>query len=279
VIFLGLSLQTIRKIIENKNLNLANNRISFEIFNLYSPAPTESELASIKRATAIYELRANAYMEEYKKYSSTVANGYVPKNEVDLYFSLMSFVKALQEKAEELDIRIPKDLCFSFEPYLKKDLIPTKDEIYLIHRQSLAILKLLSLLFRSRDRGFEFISVERESIAKDKNNFEGPYTFSSEKFKTKTSKTKDIESSLFRIIFVGYSSCLRNFMNNVVKKSLPVLFKEIRVSAINLPETKDGIEKKEPIIIAEHNKSKIEVTLEWLFMNHDGELPQQVTKE
>ncbi|MDR0351270.1 MAG: Amuc_1100 family pilus-like protein [Puniceicoccales bacterium] len=275
----GLSIGALRKFMENKALDRANDRISIETFKLYPQPPSESELASMKRATAIYELRSQAYMEEYQKYSSTIANNHGPKDEVDLYFSLMSSVKMLHEKANSLDIWIPKDCCFSFEPYLKKDLIPSTDEIHLLYRQSIAILKLLQILFKSKDPGFEFISIERESIAKDQNNLEGPYTFSIVDTKSHKSKTKNLESSLFRIIFIGYTKCLRNFMNSVVKKTLPIFFREIKISAIDTPKGDDKDNQKVPAIIAEHHKSKIQITLEWLFMNHDNELSQQAIKE
>jgi hypothetical protein len=61
------------------------------------PPPTEDTLAAIKRLATVYELKLQAHLEEYKKYSLAITNTSMPKNEVDLYFSLMAIIKSLNE--------------------------------------------------------------------------------------------------------------------------------------------------------------------------------------
>ncbi|MDR2735465.1 MAG: Amuc_1100 family pilus-like protein [Puniceicoccales bacterium] len=287
ILFLALPtllLATIKKMTENKNLDEANRKLRLEVSHLQStkPQPTEATLTSLRRRASAYELRSNIYLEEYRKYSLAITDSSAPKNEVDLYFSLMSLVKSLHTKAIKARISVPKDYYFAFEPYVKKDLIPRPEEIHLLYSQSLAILKLLSVLFKSNENEMALISVERESISLDKNKLDAPDTFSSAKFNS--FRTKGAESSLFTITFAGYTRCFRNFLNGIAQKSLPVLFKEIKISPLDSktkPDNKPQAKKEEKTIVVESRKSKIKVTVEWLFMNNNEELlrSEQVINE
>jgi hypothetical protein len=90
-----------------------------------------------------------------------------------------------------------------------------KDEIYPVYRQSTAILKLLSVLFKSKDTSLELISIERETISKDKTSPNSLEVFSAKKFDH--FMAKNVDSSLFTIIFTCYTSCFRNFLNHIAK--------------------------------------------------------------
>jgi hypothetical protein len=177
----------------------------------------------------------------------------------------MSFVQFLTNKAQESAVTIPKDFSFGFEPYVKKDLIPEKEHIQPLYKQSKIIAQLMMLLYESNDYGIDFKNIMRESVdasilgGKNKDNV-GTLDGNRSIFL----RRKDLRSYIFSLDFSTYTSVLRNFINKLQDYNLPVIIRSLEIRHSKSGSSGSGITVTE--------KMQIALVLEWIFVENGKNL-------
>jgi hypothetical protein len=95
-------------------------KIEAEIEQLFRAkwAPTEENLRQITQKSQAYDAEYALYTSVRKRLKFKSFDGKKPENEVDLDFSLMSYVRFLTTNASETATTIPQNSFFGFEPYV-----------------------------------------------------------------------------------------------------------------------------------------------------------------
>jgi hypothetical protein len=249
--------------------------------------PTEENLQKLQNEYFAKQRKLENLYTPTKKIKIIYLQGNKPKNEVDFYFTMMSYVDILTQKSEENNIILPKDFKFGFDPYVQKDVIPPLESIELLYKQSKIVAKLLTILFESNEHGMKFISFQRESIAqmltilKQKNESQVVTAVKNAaktvaKTVSKNSKN-DIkidttgvltatdqflrrdnkESYLFSLEFECYTPSLRKFFNLLHDYRLPVVVRKLEII------TPQGASSN----ITSSEMSKISLVLEWFLLD------------
>ncbi|MDR0590349.1 MAG: Amuc_1100 family pilus-like protein [Puniceicoccales bacterium] len=240
-------------------------KIEAEIGQLFRAkwAPTEENLHQITQKSKAYDADYALYTSAKKRLKFKFFDGKKPENEVDLYFSLMSYVQFLAANASETATAIPQNFFFCFEPYVKKDLIPERDQIPELYKQSKIIAQLLVLLFQSNERGIELQGAMRESVdrpnsEKKRSDSVGTIDGSRWTFLRKN----NLKSYVFTLDFAAYTDDLRRFINKLQEYNLPVIIRSLSINSAQ----KSG-SGGDSITVTE--KVKIALALEWVFIEYD----------
>ncbi|MDR1303231.1 MAG: Amuc_1100 family pilus-like protein [Puniceicoccales bacterium] len=240
-------------------------KIEAEIGQLFRAkwAPTEENLYQITQKSKAYDADYALCMSARKRLKCKFFDGKKPENEVDLYFSLMSYVQFLTANAGETATTIPPNFFFCFEPYVKKDLIPQRDQIPELYKQSKIIAQLLVLLFQSNGRGIELQSVMRESVDRpDSGKKRGDSVGTIDGSRSAFLRKNNLKSYIFSIDFTAHTDDFRRFINQLQEYNLPVI---IRSLDINSAQKSGGGGDA----IAATEKVKIALVLEWVFIEYD----------
>jgi hypothetical protein len=228
------------------------------------PEPTEESLRKLSQKIKDYDIDYLLYTSANQHFNLDFFRGQKPKNEVDFYFSLMSYVQFLTNYAKEAAVNIPNNFAFGFEPYAQKDLIPDRTKITFLYKQSKIIAKLLILLFDSNDYGMELHTLSRESVdsgGSKEGKKSGDTTGTIDHSKVASFVRKNgLKSYLFSIEFSCYTGAFRKFFNKLQEYSLPIVVRSLDVHSSN-PSATSTITLTEKI--------KVSTTLEWLFIE-DG---------
>ncbi|MDR1435195.1 MAG: Amuc_1100 family pilus-like protein [Puniceicoccales bacterium] len=224
---------------------------------------SEENLEKLIQKSKKYETDFMLYAPVKRKFNFNFFNGQKPKNEVDFYFSLMSYVQFLGEQAQKFAVNIPKEFSFGFEPYVKKDLIPDPEHIQELYGQSKIMAQLLMLLYESNDHGLDLENVMRERVdlphsGKDSKKKAADTMGTIDGSRLLFLRRRGLKSYLFTFDFTTYSSVLRRFINKLQEYNLPVLIRSLEI------KTPGPVTEENTIMSAE--KSKIVLGLEWLFI-------------
>jgi hypothetical protein len=237
--------------------------------------PTEENLAKLKQQAKNCDIDYMLYTSASKRLKFNFFNGQNPRNEVDLYFSLMSYVQFLTQQANKAAVSIPKNFTFCFEPYVKKDLIPQQEQIHDLYKQSKIIAQLMMLLFESNEHGIDLHNVLREDIdtgrkGKAKNRANTAGTIDAKR--SISVRKKNLKSYTFIIDFSTYTSDLRNFINKLQAYNLPVIIRSLSIG--NEIKGKSSTIKKGDTMIMSTGKMKVSLSLEWIFIENGKNLLQ-----
>jgi hypothetical protein len=157
-----------------------------------------------------------------------------PASRTDAFFDLARFVERNRERANSAGVAIRADERFGFSLYANEG--PEPDLIPAVHRQRAIVDFLLGVLFDARLR--ELVSVQRE-IARIP-GWEGraeivevapqnDATFFSVDPRVTARVPGFVDSTGFRITFVGQTGALRDFLNRIAAFELPVIVRSVEI--------------------------------------------------
>jgi hypothetical protein len=232
--------------------------------------PTEENLHKMTQKSKRNDVDYMLYVSANKKFKFNFLKGQKPKNEVEFYFSLMSYVQLLTQKAKAADVHIPEEFSFAFEPYIKKSLIPRCDHIPHLYRQSKMLAQLMMLLYESNDHGIDLRNVVRESVEHSnehsrtsiKNtaalNMDHAQTLDERQWTGLRCKRQN--TYRFVLDFNAYTNTLRHFINKLQEYNLPVIIRFLNIKTLESNEDSD--------CVVPTKKVNVVLGLEWLIIEN-----------
>ena len=285
-------LHALNEELHNKNTTL---QADIDKLNKKSTQPNEQNLKKIHQQVQDKYNQLSQITAAKKDIKIVYLHGNKPSNEVEFYFTMMSSIHLLTEKAKEFHVDIPKNYKFGFDTYVQKDTIPSKDTIYLLYKQSKIAAQILTALFESNDYGMQLISFQRESIntvyqssknkqptqksnntTTNKNNSKQANNKRNNNSNNNSTKNKksasidtigvlnnannyirehNINSYIFSLQFECYTSTFRRFFNALHHYKFPVIIRQL---SVNTPSNNSHT--------LHTSKSTFTVTLEWLIL-------------
>lgn len=225
---------------------------ALQAFAFQTPFPSRENLAAVEGARAQVEKVREDIRGELRSNSDVaqkIASAVVPATPTDAYFDLSYFVERVRAAAESAPtaIRIAQDTRFGFSDYAKTgpetELIPA----VFIQRQyaEYLLIALVSAkpaeivgLQRERPLTAEQKRLLEEAIAAGQTPPTTNDSGSAGDFFTIDPRTSArvpgfVETQPFRITFIGYTSALRNFLNELASFKVPVVVRSVEVEALN----------------------------------------------
>jgi hypothetical protein len=226
------------------------------------PFPSKENLQKMTQKSKDYDIDYQLYTAAHKPFNLELLKAQRPKNEVDFYFLLMAYTNFLTNYAKESAVNIPSNTAFGFEPYAQKDVIPDRNHIDALYKQSKIIAKLLILLFDSNVYGMDLHSLSRERVdGNSTTQKSGDSTGTLDRNKATAIRKNDLKSYLFSLEFSCHTNALRNYINKLQEYGLPVIIRALTVGDENKNSSGNDILSTE--------KVKVSMTLEWLLIQ-DG---------
>jgi hypothetical protein len=260
---------TWKKLIGIHSLKEANLQTEAAIKELLHDGeePSEELLKKIAQQSRNYDIDYMLYTSVTKRFKFKFFEGKKPQNEVDLYFSLMSYVQFLTHEANEAAVTIPKDFAFCFEPYVKKDLIPQLEQIPALYVQSKIIARLAMLLYESNEHGIDLKNIMRESVdlptvakaGQEKKSIDSVGVLDSGR--STFLRKKSLRSYIFTLDFVAYTGDFRRFINKLQEYNLPVIIRSLEIRPSQQGSSGNMIMATEKVDIA--------LALEWIFVENN----------
>jgi hypothetical protein len=230
------------------------------------PFPSKENLQKITQESKDYDIDYQLYTATHKSFDLEFLKVQRPKNEVDFYFLLMTYTNFLTNYAKESAVNIPSNTAFGFEPYAQKDVIPDRNHIDALYKQSKIIAKLLILLFDSNVYGMDLHSLSRESVDGDsKAQKSGDSTGTLDRNKATAIRKNDLKSYLFSLEFSCHTNALRNYINRLQEYGLPVIVRALTIGDENKNSSANDILSTE--------KVKVSMVLEWLLIRDEKDTP------
>lgn len=168
-----------------------------------------------------------------------------PASRTDAFFDLARFVERNRERAASAGVAIRADERFGFGLYANEG--PEPDLIPAVHRQKAIVGFLLGVLFDARLR--ELVSVQRE-VARIPGQEGRPdiveiappndATFFAVDPRVTARVPGFVDSTGFRITFVGQTGALRDFLNRLAAFELPVLVRSVEIEPMPEPQRAQG---------------------------------------
>jgi hypothetical protein len=234
-----------------------------------TPGPTSDDGLLI--ATAL----ANANRELAPLRETVAKGGHVadraasvtlPAERSDADFVLAQFVERMRERAKEHSVTLNDDERFGFSAYAKSS--PEREHIPSVIRQQIVIERVLDRLFEARPEKLLFVAREQPRKRPDietpaKSGEAAPVATSGpEIFQIDPAislrVSGRIDSTAFRVGFVGSTETLRDFMARLANDQIPLVVRRVEVESMDGPvptASKDG-----PLIA--RVPSRFSVTLE-----------------
>jgi len=168
-----------------------------------------------------------------------------PSSRTDAFFDLARFVERHRDRATAAGVTIRADERFGFGLYANEG--PEPDLIPAVHRQKAIADYLLGVLFDARLR--ELVSVQREPARipgtegrPDIVEIAPPNdpTFFTVDPRVTARVPGFVDSTGFRITFVGQTGALRDFLNRLAAFELPVLVRSVEIEPMPEPQRAQG---------------------------------------
>lgn len=219
-------------------------------FASQNPFPSRENLATVESSRAQVEKVREEIRGELRSTSDVaqkIASAKVPATSTDAYFDLSYYVERVRAAAEAASIRTALDTRFGFTDYTKTgpegELIPA----VFIQRQYAEYL--MTALIASQPAEFVGLQRERPLTAEQKRLHDEAVAAGQTSSLSADSGTAGdfftidpgtsarvpgfVETQPFRITFIGYTSALRNFLNELASFKLPVVVRSVEVEALN----------------------------------------------
>ncbi len=216
-----------------------------------TPFPSQENLDAVTAEVArARELLAamQAALKGRGEHAARVQNAALPVGPTEAYFDVANFVEAMRTAATEAEITIPAGTRFGFSSHASTG--PEREIIPQVHRQRLVAEYLLKTLFAAAPQ--ELVSLQRNRpVAPGKTAQVAPT--SKGKTSAATGPESDffdidsrmtaavpgfVETTAFKVSFIGYSSALRKFLNEIASFDLPLVVRSVEVESVaNKQET------------------------------------------
>ena len=229
------------QLVEARRAELAGTSMLRPFPSPENAAAVEADLESSQRVVAA--MRASLRGSPERAHAVLSAP---PASRTDAFFELARFVERSRERATSAGVAIRADERFGFGLYSNEG--PEPDLIPAVHRQKAIVDFLLGALFDARLR--ELVAVQREvaripgvdgrpeivEVAQ-----QNDATFFSVDPRVTARVPGFVESTGFRITFVGQTGALRNFLNRMAEFELPVIVRSVEIEPMPEPQRAQGL--------------------------------------
>ncbi len=224
-----------------------------------------------------------------------------PAQRADAFFALARFVEEQRAAAGRAGVALPKECAFGFSAYAHRG--PADEELALVHRQQQVTQGLLEILWRSGARALT--RMQRE-VPADKLRTEsttvrgsGPVEGRREDYlqlpaSRSLARAGLVDTLALRIGFVGKTSTLRNYLNELTRRPLPLVVRSVEVEPLGtdgtarggvrtladlFPDeqaaaTTDGGEEQAAVPIIGMSDAEFLVTVEYLDFSNEATTPE-----
>lgn len=224
------------RLLEARRAELAGTTIQRPFPSPENAAAVEADLENSQRVVAAMRDSLRGSPERSGAILSTP-----PASRTDAFFDMARFVERNRERADSAGVSIRAEERFGFGLY--KNEGPEPDLIPAVHRQKAIVDFLLGVLFDARLR--ELVSVQRE-VARIPGQEGRPDiveivppndgTFFAVDPRMTARVPGFVDSTGFRITFVGQTGALRDFLNRLAAFELPVLVRSVEIEPMPEPE-------------------------------------------
>jgi hypothetical protein len=228
------------QLLEARRAELASTAIQRPFPSPENAAAVESDLENSQRVVAAMRASLRGSPERAGAILSAP-----PASRTDAFFDLARFVERNRERATSAGVAIHADERFGFGLYANEG--PEPDLIPGVHRQKAVVDFLLGVLFDARLR--ELVAVQRE-VARIPGAEGRPYiaevapqndtTFFSVDPRVTARVPGFVDSTGFRITFVGQTGALRDFLNRIAAFELPVIVRSVEIEPMAEPQRTQG---------------------------------------
>jgi len=193
-----------------------------------------------------------------------------PSSRVEAFFDLAEFCRGLHENAGRAGVKISADEAFGFSSYVQAG--PDPGIIPAIHRQRRIVERLLDALWSSRPTGLTAVQRERPrgwaangaAAPSGKNMAEADLFTVDPCFSLR--ETGVMETTGFRLTFLGQTPALRCFLNQLAQDDIPWVVRSVEVEPVKgPPERAAGLSAgTEPLaVLVRPGLSRFSVTVEF----------------
>lgn len=222
---------------KKSQLRLTQKRRELASVSSIEPAPTKANATAIEedlaRTTrALETMRAS--LQGRGPAADALRSARAPERRTDAFFDIAAFVEENRERAGRLGIAVGADERFGFAEYANAG--PETELISAVYRQRLIAQHLLGALFESRPQ--QLVGVQRErprakSTADAAALRNGGETSSPDYFeidpRVSARVPEFVETTAFRLTFVGPTAVLRAFLNKLAGFELPLVVRSVEV--------------------------------------------------
>ncbi|HEY5551776.1 MAG TPA: Amuc_1100 family pilus-like protein [Opitutaceae bacterium] len=234
------------QLLEARRAELAGTTMLRPFPSPESAAAVEADLENSRRVVAAMRASLRGSPER----AGTILSA-PPASRTDAFFDLARFVERNRDRATWAGVAIRADERFGFSLYANEG--PEPDLIPAVHRQKAIVDFLLGVLFDARLR--ELVSVQREvaHIA----GLEGrpdvveiappnDATFFTVDPRVTARVPGFVDSTGFRITFVGQTGALRDFLNRIAAFEHPVIVRSVEIEPMPEPQRAQGLAPAAP---------------------------------
>lgn len=220
-----------------------------------NPFPSEENVEAAKADLAqSQELLATmqAALKGRGEFAERVRTSTPPVGPTEAYFDLANFVESMRAAAEAAEVAIPAGTRFGFQSHVSTG--PEKDLIPQVHRQRLVAEYLLTTLFQAAPQ--ELVSLQRNRpLAPGATPAPTPASNQGSRTSGGSANSPEndffaidsrmtaavpgfVETTGFKVSFIGYSDSLRDFLNEIATFELPLVVRSVEVEPVaNKAET------------------------------------------
>lgn len=259
------------------------------------PPPTRETATAIEKDLVNAQAALAAMQAELKgrgPAAERIHSAKVPAARTDAYFDLATFVEKARERAAKHEVEVrPEAARFGFAAFAHEG--PMQEHIEPVFRQRQIVQYLVDALIDARPRAIVSIKrertvskAEREARAAALANGEslpepefeeGPDYFVIDP-RVSARVPGFIDTSAFRLVFIGQTAAARTFLNRLASFELPVLVREVEVGTVTNEEAAAQNAVEEPTVAAEENSAAERAASIVLMVDSSDTPPARPTK-
>ncbi len=231
--------------------DIAQQREALDAFSRQRPFPSKENVAAVDSDRAATEKTRDEIRNLLRATSETatkLAAAAVPASSTDAWYVINDYVERIRDAAQAANIRVSPENRLGFSLYASTG--PDRDLIPAVFRQKQFADYLMGVVVAARP--YEIVSLQRErpltpaekqaeadAIASGQpspfasaGNTEGGDYFVIDP-RTSARVAGFVETTPFRISFVGITGSLRSVLNQLAKFELPVVVRSVEVEPLN----------------------------------------------
>lgn len=233
--------------------DIAQKQEALQAFSRQQPFPSKENVALVETDRQEAEKTRDEIRKLLRATSDTatrLASAAVPASSTDAYFDIANYVERTREVAQKAGVGLPVENRLGFSLYASTG--PEKDLIPLVFQQRQFAEYLMEVLINAHPREILSLQRERPLTAAQKqqaadasasgqsfsggNAAEGGDYFVIDP-RTSARVPGFVETTPFRLSFVGITGSLRSVLNELAKFDLPVVVRSVEVEPLNKQES------------------------------------------